>query len=79
MIVTLILERKEKLLNLCQETLREDIVKIRFLSKPMGNLESFFPAVTCFTTLSNEAKKFPTFNIFMCLTQTLLFRLIQIH
>ena len=42
----LTLERKEKPLNLCQEALGEDIVTIRFLSKPMTYLEVAFPAVT---------------------------------
>ena len=42
----LTLERKEKPLNLCQETLGEDIGTIRFLSKPMAYLEAAFPAVT---------------------------------
>lgn len=42
----LTLERKEKPLNICQETLGEDIVTIRFLSKPMTYLEVAFPAVT---------------------------------
>ena len=46
MTITLTLEKKEKILNLCQEILREDVVTIRFLSKLIGNLEAAFPTVT---------------------------------
>ena len=42
----LTLERKEKPLNLCRETVGEDIVTISFLSKPITYLEVAFPAVT---------------------------------
>ena len=44
--ITLTLEKKEKILNLCQEILREDVVTIRFLLKLIGNLVAVFPAVT---------------------------------
>ena len=46
MTVTLTLEKKAKILNLCQELLREDVVTIRFLSKLLGNLIATFPAET---------------------------------
>ena len=46
MTITLTLEKKQKLLNICQEILREDVVTIRFLSKLIGNLVAAFPAVT---------------------------------
>ena len=46
MTITLTLEKKDKNLNLCQEILREDAVKIRFLSKLIGNLVADFLAVT---------------------------------
>ena len=46
MTITLTLEKKEKILNLCQEILREDVVTIRFLSKLIGNLVAAFPGVT---------------------------------
>ena len=39
-------EKKEKILNLCQEILREDVLIIRFLSERRGNLVAAFPAVT---------------------------------
>ena len=45
MTITLTLEKKGKILNLCQEILREDVVTIRFLSKLMENLVVAFPAV----------------------------------
>ena len=43
---TLTLEKKEKILNLCQEILREDVVTIRFLLTLLGNLVAAFPAAT---------------------------------
>ena len=46
MTITLNLEKKEKILNLCHEILKEDVVTIRFLSKLIGNLVAAFPAVT---------------------------------
>ena len=46
MTITLILEKKEQILNLCHEILKEDVVTIRFLSKLIGNLVAAFPAVT---------------------------------
>ena len=45
MTITLTLEKKEKLLNFCHEILREFVVTIRFLSKPIGNLVAAFAAV----------------------------------
>ena len=42
----LTLEKKQKILNLCQEILREDVVTIRFLSQLIGNLVAAFPAIT---------------------------------
>ena len=44
--ITLTLENKEIILNLCHEILKEDVVTIRFLSKLIGNLVAAFPAVT---------------------------------
>ena len=44
--ITLILEKKEKILNLCQEILWEDVFTIKFLSKLIANLVAAFPAVT---------------------------------
>ena len=44
-IISLTLEKKKKL-NLCQEILREYVVKKRFLSKLTGDLVAVFPAVT---------------------------------
>ena len=46
MTITLTLEKKEKPLNFCHEILREFVVTIRFLSKPIGNLVAAFAAVT---------------------------------
>ena len=46
MTIILALEKKEKILNLCHEILKEDVVTIRFLSKLIGNLVAAFPAVT---------------------------------
>ena len=46
MTITLTLEKKEKILNLCHDILKEDVVTIRFLSKLIGNLVAAFPAVT---------------------------------
>ena len=46
MTATLILEKKAKFLNLCQELLREDVVTIRSLSKLLRNLIVTFPAET---------------------------------
>ena len=46
MTITLTLEKKEKILNLCNDILKEDVVTIRFLSKFKGNLVAPFPAVT---------------------------------
>ena len=46
MTITVTLEKKEKILNLCQEILREDVVTIRFLSKLIRNLVAAFLAVT---------------------------------
>ena len=44
---TLALEKKlKKNKNLFQEILREDVVKLWFLSKPIGNILAVFPAVT---------------------------------
>ena len=45
MTITLILQKKEKILNLCHEILKEDVVII-FLSKLIGNLVAAFPTVT---------------------------------
>ena len=45
MTITLTLEKKEKIWNLCQEILREDVVTIWFLSKLIGNLVAAFPVV----------------------------------
>ena len=45
MTITLTLEKKEKIWNLCQEILREDVVTIWFLSKLTGNLVAAFPVV----------------------------------
>ena len=46
MTITLTLKKKEKILNLCNEILKEDVVTIRFISKLTGNLVAAFPAVT---------------------------------
>ena len=46
MSITFTLEEKEKILNLCREILRENVVTIRLLSKVIGNLVAAFPAVT---------------------------------
>ena len=46
MLITLTLEKKEKILNLCHEILKEDVVTIKFLSKLIGNLVAAFSAVT---------------------------------
>ena len=46
MTITLTQEKKEKILNLCYETHKEDVVTIRFLSKLIGQLVAAFPAVT---------------------------------
>ena len=46
MTITLTQEKKEKILNLCYETHKEDVVTIRFLSKLIGKLVAAFPAVT---------------------------------
>ena len=46
MTVILTLEKKAKILNLCQELLKEDVVTIRFLSNLSGNLVATFPAKT---------------------------------
>ena len=46
MTITLTLEKKEKILNLHHEILKEDVVAIRFLSKLIGDLVVAFPAVT---------------------------------
>ena len=46
MTITLTLEKKEKILNLCHEILKEDVVTIKFLSKLIGNLVAAFSAVT---------------------------------
>ena len=45
MTITLILEKKEQILNFCHEILKEDVVTIRFLSKLIENLVAAFPAV----------------------------------
>ena len=37
---------EKKIINLCQEILREYVVKIRFLSKLIGDLVAVFSAVT---------------------------------
>ena len=44
--ITLTLEKKETILNLCHEILKEDVVTMRFLSKLIRNLVVAFPAVT---------------------------------
>ena len=46
MTITLTLEKKEKILNLCHDILKEDVVTIRFLSKLIGNLVAASPAET---------------------------------
>ena len=46
MTITLTQEKKEKILNLCYETHKEDVVTIRFLSKLIGKLVAALPAVT---------------------------------
>ena len=46
MTITLTLEKKQNILNLCQDILREGVVTIRFLSKLIGNLVAAFLAVT---------------------------------
>ena len=45
MTIILALEKKEKILNLCHEILKEDVVTIRILSKLKGYLVAAFPAV----------------------------------
>ena len=45
MTITLTLEKKEKILNLCHEILKEDVVTIRILSKLKGYLVAAFPVV----------------------------------
>ena len=63
MIITLSLEKKQKILNLCHEVLKEDVVTIRFLSKLSGNLVAAFPAVTlssfCYRALEMDKAKAP--------------------
>ena len=59
--ITLTLEKKEKIFNLCHKILKEDVVTIRFLSKLIGNLIAAFPAVTlspfyCRALEMNKAK-----------------------
>ena len=56
---------KIKKINLCQENFREDVVKIRSLSKLIGNLVAASPAVTlcpfnCRALEENTAKNRPT-------------------
>ena len=46
MTITLTLEKKGKILNLCHEILNKDLVTTRFLSKVIGNLVAASPAVT---------------------------------
>ena len=46
MTITLSLEKKQKILNLCLEILRKDVVTIRFVSKLLGNLIAAFLAIT---------------------------------
>ena len=46
MTITLNLEKKQKILNLCQEILRGEVVTIRFLSKLIGNFAAAHPALT---------------------------------
>ena len=65
MTITLIPEKKFKKLNLCQENFREDVVKIRSLSKLIGNLVAASPAVilcpfNCRALEMNRAKNSPT-------------------
>ena len=45
MTIILALEKNEKILNLCHEILKEDVVTIRILSKLKGYLVAAFPAV----------------------------------
>ena len=45
-IITSNLEKKERILNLCHEILKEDVVTIKFLSKLIGNLVTAFSVVT---------------------------------
>ena len=45
MTITLTLEKKDKILNLCHETLKVYVVTRRFLSKLIGKLLAAFPAV----------------------------------
>ena len=59
--ITLTLEKKEKVFNLCHEILKEDVVTVRFLSKLIGNLVAALPAVTlgpfyCRALEMNKAK-----------------------
>ena len=44
--ITSNLEKKERILNLCHEILKEDVVTIKFLSKLIGNLVTAFSVVT---------------------------------
>ena len=46
MTITWTLEKKEKILNLCQKILRGDVVTISFQSNFIRNLVAAFPAVT---------------------------------
>ena len=46
MTIILILEKKEKILNLCQDVFREYVIRIRWLLKLIRNLGVAFPAVT---------------------------------
>ena len=46
MTITLTLEKKDKILNLCHETLKVYVVTRRFLSKLIGKLLAAFPTVT---------------------------------
>ena len=46
MTVTLTLEKKKKILNLCQEIIQEDVLTISFSSKLIGNLVTAFPTIT---------------------------------
>ena len=45
MTITLTLEKKEKILNLCHNIFKEDVVTVRFPSEFIGNLVAAFPAV----------------------------------
>ena len=46
MTITLSLEKKQKILNLCLEIYRKDVVTIRFVWKLLGNLIAAFLAIT---------------------------------